>query len=153
MLLLSNEDVEAASRLMRLLAQSVQAEVVRLPATDRQSTLTREALVQAARRELERRRRRTRFLPEGMFGEPAWEILLMLYVEQHGVRLKIARLTEMIGLPGTTTLRWVNYLQDRHLILREEHPTDRRAVFVRLTPKAIETIDGFFSEALTQAKP
>ena len=42
--------------------------------------------VQAATLELKQRRERTRHLPEGYFGEPAWDILLDLFVAEAGAK-------------------------------------------------------------------
>ena len=107
--------------------------------------ISRAVLIEVAREELARRRRRAKVLPEDMFGEPAWDILLQLYVEQQGRHLTIARLTSYLELPATTVLRWLNYLQEKQLIRREGHPTDQRSVIVELTTNAIEAVDTYFS--------
>ena len=151
MVLLSGRDLEEARRLLRLLAEGSSAEVVTKPRTLQTQPITREALIKAADRELTNRRQRGRVLPEGIFGEPAWDILLVLYVEQAGERLNIARLTRRLDLPPTTALRWLGYLQNTALVVRRDHPTDQRAFFVDLTPKAIQALDMHFSETLTRS--
>jgi len=85
-----------------------------------------------------------------MFGEPAWELLLSLYVmDQDGPRLTIGRLIESTECPPTTALRWLQYLQDQDLIVRREHPGDARTAFVSLTNKAREALDLYLSDSLT----
>jgi len=148
--LLSGRDVEDAARLMKLLAEGSGADVVRPVSIGGSQVLTRKSLIDAARHELKKRRRRTQLLSEGMFGEPAWEMLLLLYIEQQGTRLNLARLSENLGLPGTTALRWLSYLEDRGLIQREAHPTDQRSAFLKLTDKAIEALDVYLSEAVAR---
>jgi DNA-binding MarR family transcriptional regulator len=96
--------------------------------------------------ELEMRSARLQLLPEGMFGEPAWEILLLLYIEQQGTRLNISGLSTILQLPPTSVLRWLNYLEERQFVLREDHPTDQRSVFIKLTPLATEALDRYLSK-------
>lgn len=145
--LLSGKDVDGASRLMRLLSEPSENAT---PAgfRDRPRIISRALLIEAACKERMRRRRRAKVLPKDMFGEPAWDILLQLYAEQQGGRLKIARLTSDLELPATTVLRWLNYLEDRQLIRREDHPTDQRSVIIELTTEAIQAIDTYFFDAL-----
>src|SRR4051794_39719435 len=83
LVLLSGKDIEDAARLMARLAESTEAEIVGAAPTGRQRVVTRHVLIDAARLELEQRRRRRELLPEEMFSEPAWEMLLLLYIEQH----------------------------------------------------------------------
>ena len=46
------------------------------------------------------------------FGEPAWDILLILYVSD-GRAFSIKKLSDQAGLAPTTTLRWVEYLVEQ----------------------------------------
>jgi hypothetical protein len=143
---LSARDLQDAARLMKLLAGCSDND-----SAPRYASGPRAALIEAAREELNRRRRRMTVLPESMFGEAAWEILLQLYIEQQGARLNIARLVDRLGIPGSSALRWLNYLQDRQLVRREDHPTDQRVVFIMLTTAAMDALDAYFSEALSPA--
>jgi DNA-binding MarR family transcriptional regulator len=84
-----------------------------------------------------------------MFGEPAWDMLLVLYMsEQHGSRPTISSLTQFSGARPTTALRWLDYLEAQQLIGRETHPTDRRAALVWITDKAREALDSYLCETL-----
>ena len=149
--LLSSADVAAAHRLMKVLAEGSEADPVQVIPGDRPSTVTREALIEAAWQEFERRGRRMELLPKDMFGEPAWEMLLILYAEQHRTRLTIARLSDKLDLPPTTALRWLNYLEDKRLVVRAPHPTDQRCAILTLTSNAIEALDSYLSEAITRS--
>jgi DNA-binding MarR family transcriptional regulator len=96
------------------------------------------------------RRRRARFFDVGMFGEPAWDILLVLYIsEQEGGRQTISRLTENAGSPSTTILRWLYALEERGLVARESHPNDLRKIFVELTERGRDALESYFFETLT----
>jgi DNA-binding MarR family transcriptional regulator len=136
----SKKDREDAARLLALIVGGESERRIRLL----QST------IEIARAILEDRERRARIFNAGMFGEPAWELLLHLYVtDQDGPRMTIGRLIESSDCPQTTALRWLHYLQDQGLIEKREHPGDARTAFVTLTNKAREALDLYLSESLT----
>jgi len=99
--------------------------------------------VERARIILNSRRLRAKFFSPSMFGEPAWDILLVLYVEQG--RQTIGNLTKAIATPLTTTTRWIEYLEKKLLIEREPHPNDKRVVFIKLVEKGRKLLDDYLS--------
>lgn len=96
-----------------------------------------------------RRRRAAIFGNPELFGEPAWDILLDLYIA-HGERKPVSVSSACIGsaAPPTTGLRWLGVLTEHDLILREHDPNDQRRVLVRLTEKGLQAMDEFFAMAL-----
>lgn len=104
------------------------------------------ALMRRARDTLANRRRRQDIFGRAMFGEPAWEMLLLLYITEPGPRQSISRLADESGASRTTALRWIDYLEGQGLIRREAHPNDRRVAFVQLTEKGRESIELYLSE-------
>jgi DNA-binding MarR family transcriptional regulator len=103
-----------------------------------------------ARAILEDRKRRAQFFNPGMFGEPGWDLLLNLYVfDRDGRCLTIGKLTKLAGVSQSTSLRWLEYLTDQKLIIREQHPTDARTAYVVLTDKAREALGSYLSQMLT----
>lgn len=146
---MTRKDVEDVERLLRLLAKATDARYPQPSTTAHPwQAVTRESLIVAARQLLRDRERRTQFLPPGMLGEPAWELLLQLYAEQNGARMNIARLTSAVRLPPSTALRWLGYLEGKQLVCKEAHPTDQRSSFIELTAQAIEALDLYFSERI-----
>jgi DNA-binding MarR family transcriptional regulator len=90
---------------------------------------------------------RTHFFDSNLFGEPAWDILLDLY--QAGltqVRLKVSSVAVGADLPATTVLRWLNALEAKGLIEREQDARDQRRIFVTLSPKGTATMEALFGE-------
>ena len=140
---MSDRDVAEARRLLSLLADAesdLGVEAAAVPSTEAAASgklLDRAGAILAARR------RR-----EAIFGEPAWEMLLLLYVGESESRRTIGRLGDLAGISKSTTLRWIDYLDSRGLVRREPHPTDRRAVFVELTRKGRRAIDLYLSGTL-----
>jgi DNA-binding MarR family transcriptional regulator len=118
----------------------------------RHQRIDRQELVRRARQIVLARRKRIKLFGRSMFREPAWEMLLALYLAATGPRLTIGRLTAAAGAPMTTALRWIEYLEGQKLVTRESHPTDRRAVFVELSEKGRALMELYLYETLTIAQ-
>jgi hypothetical protein len=138
---MSDRDVAEAKRLLSLLADAEAVDGAEAGAGESAELLER------AREILASRRRREEIFGKAIFGEPAWEMLLLLYVGQSESRRTIGRLGEIARISKSTTLRWIDDLERRGLVRREPHPTDRRAVFVELTYEGKKAIDTYLSGA------
>lgn len=88
------------------------------------------------------RRRRHKFLPADLFGEPTWDILLDLYIASREDR-RVPTTSSCIGahVPPTTALRWLRILESRGLVEREDDGRDGRRTFVRLTGSGLKAMD------------
>jgi hypothetical protein len=87
------------------------------------------------------RRRRGKFFEQDLFGEPAWDILLDLFV--HYVRNRALRTTSVCvasDVPLTTALRWVTLLERQGLIERGGLEQDKRATLVWLTREGAQAV-------------
>lgn len=145
---LTGRDLDDLQRLLSLLAKAS----VSVAVTDASGTaLAHSALELAAkaREILASRERRFQHFSKAIFGEPAWEMLLMLYVMATGQRQTVTRLTELSGASRTTAMRWIEYLERDQLVSREPHPTDKRIGFVRLTDKGRRALEAYLRETLT----
>ena len=147
---LSRDDIEDARRLLSLLSEAVLGASIERPTmTTANDTPTDKALLQRrALRILADRKRRYAMFGKGMFGEPAWEMLLLLYALAPGPRQTITKLGEVVGASKSTALRWIDYLETQRLIRRESHPTDRRAAFVELTQSGVAAIELYLSDTV-----
>jgi hypothetical protein len=92
-----------------------------------------------------RRKRASIFGTPDIFGEPAWDILLDLYIAA-GERKSVSVSSACIGsaAPATTGLRWLSVLAAEGLVVRENDAEDHRRVLVRLTPSGAAAMDRFF---------
>lgn len=71
----------------------------------------------------------------GLFGEPAWDILLDVYIAQQSRReIQVSSVCIEAGVPSTTILRWLARLEVEGLIYRASDTVDGRRRYVRLTP-------------------
>ena len=107
------------------------------------------ALVQLAKRIKAIRESRSELLDASLFGEPAWNILLALYVAA-GERyaLSISALCAESGVPPTTAARSINRLLELDMVRRIPNPGDNRSCFVELTSETA----GRMSELLGSAR-
>nr|WP_298927687.1 winged helix DNA-binding protein [uncultured Erythrobacter sp.] len=99
-----------------------------------------------------RRKRESIFGDGELFGEPAWDILLDLYVA-YVERKKVSVSSACIGsaAPSTTGLRWLGILSEQELVTREHDPEDQRRVLVRLSEKGLKAMDTYFASAAATA--
>ena len=149
---LNDREVRAAAKLLNLLiGDEVDrgGELTRIVNKGREmgGDHDRQLFVEQARHTFASRAQRSRFFNRVMFGEAAWDMLLALYVtDQSGSRHTVSGLANLSGVPPTTALRWLEYLEQEQLVARRSNPLDGRVYFVELTNKAREALDAYFSE-------
>ncbi len=97
-----------------------------------------------------RRKREAVFGNQELFGEPAWDILLDLYIA-HAEGKSVSVSSACIGSasPPTTGLRWLGVLQEAGLVEREHDPRDQRRVLVRLSTKGVDRMETYFRDGLS----
>jgi hypothetical protein len=141
---LSDEVSRIASTLARLSTgpQPTPQTVQSLPVTDAPdvSADTVRAVIRA-------RRLRSRFFPEELFADPAWDMLLDLFqAEIAQLRVPVSSLCIAAAVPATTALRWLKGMTEQGLFLRRADPHDGRRVFVELGPEASQALRRYFAE-------
>lgn len=110
----------------------------------------REQFLSLARKRYETRRKRVAvFAANELFGEPAWDILLDLYIAfAEGKTVSVSSACIGSASPPTTGLRWLGVLQDAGLVEREHDSHDQRRVLVRLSDHGVERMETYFSHVL-----
>jgi hypothetical protein len=105
----------------------------------------RDHLTSARRAYAVRRRRAAIFGNPDLFGEPAWDILLDLFIA-HAEGKSVSVSSACIGsaVPATTGLRWLGVLADDGLVLRDNDPDDNRRVMVRLSDTGVAAMEQYF---------
>lgn len=97
------------------------------------------------RRAIKERRNRDKFFSEHLFADPAWDMLLQLYVaELDQIRLATSSLCASAAVPTTTALRWISTLANEGLIDRRNDPLDGRRVFIALSAKGVRSMEAYF---------
>ena len=101
------------------------------------------------------RRLREQFFDAVLFADPAWDILLDLYLSRlEQRRTTVSNLCSAAAAPATTALRYLNTLVDRGLVVRRPNPLDLRVVYVELADAAFDCMQQYFrrfSELLAAA--
>lgn len=100
-----------------------------------------ERIAAIARAKIQARRRRQEIFPGIQVADPAWDLMLELFIHHVEMRqISVTGLGLSANIPGATVLRWLAMFHEAKLIVREPDPTDRRRVWVRLTQSGAERI-------------
>lgn len=92
-----------------------------------------------------RRARATLFGVPDLFGEPAWDMLVDLFIAaEEGKRISVSSLCIASAAPMTTALRWISILETRELVLRTSDPVDARRFYISLTSETHAKIKAHF---------
>ena len=111
---------------------------------DPAAAISEQMLVTQARDLLAQRKMRRRFLPAELFHEPAWDMLLALFVVRNDDQpMNIKALVAMADAPVTTSQRWIEHLYKLRLIDRVIDPTDRRRVEISLSAMGEEAVTNY----------
>lgn len=105
--------------------------------------------VELARQTYDDRRRRSKiFRADSLFGEPAWDILLDLFIAAKE-RRRVSVTSACIGsaVPSTTALRWITILERHELLVREADPRDARRVYVKLSARGYAAMLEYFASS------
>ena len=102
-----------------------------------------------AHAEIQARSSRKKFIDADLIGEPAWDMLLDLFVQTvAGRRVSVTSLCIASNGPPTTALRYIGELQNRGLLLREKSKFDNRTSYLSLSDDAFRQIGGYLSSTL-----
>jgi hypothetical protein len=92
------------------------------------------------------RTRRNELLGISAMRDPAWDMLLDLYIATHEHRqVSVSSLCYASGVPSTTALRHVDRLERCGLIERIADSEDRRRLWVQAKPATLERIHALLS--------
>ena len=90
---------------------------------------------------------RRRFFSPDLFGEPAWDILLDLYIaEKENEPVSVSAACLGAQVPMTTALRYLKLLEEQGLIAREPDARDGRRHHVRISDKGYAQMTAYIAE-------
>jgi DNA-binding MarR family transcriptional regulator len=116
----------------------------------------REKLVAAfslALRLIKVRRRREMIFGAKLFGEPVWDMLLDLFVENLRQKpVSVSSLCIASAVPLSTALRWIDSMEEAGLCKRFPDPDDGRRAFVGLTLEAMDAMVNMLGDPGSDAR-
>lgn len=88
-----------------------------------------------------------------LFGEPAWDMLLDLFIQRvKGKRVSTTGLCLGADVPHSTGLRHIERLCDEAILRRSTAKDDKRLILIELTPKGLRLMRDYLSNAVAQLK-
>src|ERR1044072_6407591 len=95
------------------------------------------------------RRRRDALFPDGLFGEPAWDLLLAMFVARDkGQAMILCRAYKAAGVSDTTGRRLLDRMEEDGLITRRRAPRSRKMRIAELTDLAVERLTDYLARGL-----
>ncbi|AYJ85808.1 hypothetical protein D3Y57_07250 [Sphingomonas paeninsulae] len=81
------------------------------------------------------RRDRERVFDDSIFADPAWDLLLDLFIRsERNEQVSISSACHASSVPEATALRYLKVLTEKKYVERISHPNDRRSTTLRMTP-------------------
>lgn len=106
------------------------------------------SLAQVAVRLRANAKQRTKHLSQEFLGEPAWEMLLELFIQfAGGATVSTKSLCLASGLADTTALRMLDRLEDAGLIERSHSTVDKRITLVGLSKQGVTAVGMILMDA------
>jgi DNA-binding MarR family transcriptional regulator len=105
-------------------------------------------LLSLAKRIITARQKRSQYLATKLLGEPAYDMLLSLFVASLEQRpMSVSELVRASGVPSTTALRWIGVLQDHGMTRRRNHPLDARVTYVEFEQSGMDRMQALLEVA------
>ena len=90
---------------------------------------------------------RRRFFSPDLFGEPAWDVLLDLYIaEKENQPVSVSAACLGAQVPMTTALRHLKLLEESGLVTREPDARDGRRHYVRISDKGYAQMTAYIAD-------
>jgi DNA-binding MarR family transcriptional regulator len=113
------------------------------------SALAGTSLAAMAERLYLERRRRDEYFPAGLFGEPAWDLILALFVARdEGRRLTVAEAYEAAKVKPAAGRKLLARMESQGMIRRSAGQQDRRKKFVGLTDDGTERLTDYLTRLI-----
>lgn len=131
-------------------ASSEQKGAKRKSETREPSELSPKRLLALARMIYRARRGRAEVFAAELFADPAWDILLDLFIaELCGKHVSTTRLCLAAAVPATTAHRYVAHLESMGLVTRASCETDGRVQLRSMTPKGFRLMREYLEKHWT----
>ncbi|MFV0645043.1 MAG: hypothetical protein ACK5NN_11185 [Sphingomonadaceae bacterium] len=99
------------------------------------------------RREVGARKWRLKDMDQGLFAEPAWDMMLDLAIaHREGRQISVSSLCIASGVPETTALRLIQRMVDQGWFERDRDLVDKRRSYIQLSDQAKVALARYFDK-------
>lgn len=118
--------------------------VAEVPRLETPETLN-DAAIKAARRAWQARRERERIFGPSLVADPAWDILLTLFLGHADRReVTVFSVCSATAVAEWTVLRWITNLVEAKLVTRQSGGRDARSISLMLTKRGMSLMCEYF---------
>lgn len=104
-------------------------------------------LAMKARLITEHRLRRREYISTDLLGEPAWDMLLDLFMQfAGGAKVSTTSLCIASRVPSSTALRYITALEEEGYVTRSPSSIDKRVTFVALTDVGVLAVGRYLED-------
>jgi DNA-binding MarR family transcriptional regulator len=129
----------------------IEARLAHRPPVTPAGSVSDEKLTVIATSIYQARRRRLQYFDKALFGEPAWDMLLDLFVNKVlGRRISTTSLCLAADVPQSTGLRYIRALEDKGLVRRVPAHDDRRLILVELTQLGFKQMRRYLVDGISR---
>jgi len=112
-------------------------------------TVSPRSLAALATKQFADRELRKSYINDAFFGEPAWDMLLYLFIKcSENKRAYKTAVTSASGVPHSTALRYLELLERDGVLIVEPAEGDKRVQLVSLTQKGSSAMANYLSRSL-----
>ncbi len=98
---------------------------------------------------LRARRYRDTCFPDGLFSDPAWDMLLGLFAAAgEGKTMSVTEACLLSTAPVSTAIRWIDIIERKGLVSRFPDTQDRRRIRLRLERPAVANVNRWLDHIL-----
>jgi len=107
-------------------------------------------LTDYARLTLIGRKQRDRYFDPMLFSNPAWDILLNLYVaDAEGMPVSVIDSCAAAPVPQGVALRWLGYLKQEEMVVETPDPARPRQTVIRLTDQTRLAVSAYLGSLIS----
>lgn len=122
------------------------------PKSDHSHPDVQDGVLIEARRIWRSRRERERIFGSVLASDPAWDILLDLFIARgEGRKVTVQSAAAATSVPEATVLRCIAHLVEAKLLARQPQPGDLDNIYLMLTDRAMEMMCEYLAHSMTGA--
>ena len=121
----------------------------RVPEKNKHESCSKSRFLESVEYHLHVRKIREKYFGKKIFGEPAWDILLELYVsELQDKKISTSNLILSSSYSSSTAMRWIKNLEENSMIFKSPSKIDGRVQYQRISKAAFDQMTSYFERII-----